>query len=195
MILGSTIFSGIVEAKINLDNIIEINKISTNEYLHYLEKFNFTDEEIVNLYQIDADNFEKKIYLPEELAKRTGINYVSPTFKSFPSHLKEGYKHRISYDVNFQRALLEAGLISGGVVLTAETIALLSPELIIKAIATIARLGATGIGLTTQIYYYWKSDGFRYTGVRGETVFEYRITNDGYLDWQYNHHQSWGNYY
>lgn len=189
------IFNSVVIAKVNESNVINIKDISTNEYLHYVESFNFTDEEIINLYQIDAENFGRKIKLPEELANRTGIYYVSPTFKSFPPNPKEGDKHRISYDVNFQRAMIEAGIISGGVALTADVIATLSPDLVIKAIATVARLGATGVGIASQIYYSWKSDGFRYTGVRGEKVFEYRVTNDGYLDWQYNHHESWESFY
>lgn len=49
---------------------VNIKDISTNEYLYYLENFNFKDEEIINLYQIDAENFGRKIKLPEEFVNR-----------------------------------------------------------------------------------------------------------------------------
>ena len=67
------IFNSVVIAKVNESNVINIKDISTNEYLHYVESFNFTDEDIINLYQIDAENFGRKIKLPEELVNRRWI--------------------------------------------------------------------------------------------------------------------------
>ena len=64
------IFNSVVIAKVNESNVINIKDISTNEYLYYLENFNFKDEEIINLYQIDAENFGRKIKLPEEFVNR-----------------------------------------------------------------------------------------------------------------------------
>ena len=171
--------------------------ISTNEYLDFLESFGFNDSELIELYQADADNFKTSIKLPEKLSERTKINRVYPeiTFRSFPNNPREGDRYTLNYNIHFERAMIEAGLIYGSVTSASAAIATYSPSVIIKAFATFIGTSASILGVASEIYYYIKSNGLRHTGVRGSKQYVYARNNDGTLEWIFRGGTHIKNYY
>lgn len=173
-----------------------VNETSNNEYYHYLQSFKLSDSEILELYQRDANRFETKILLPEELANKIGQTIVTPQFQwRFPSHPRVGDKYRDEYNINFKEALERAGIYVGATADFSGLVATISPDVAIRAIAASILAGAIAFKYAQQIYYKYKSSGFKYTGVRGVIVWEYRINNDWALDWQVNPSECVENYY
>lgn len=171
--------------------------INSNEALHKLESLGFSDIEILENYQIDANRMNSTIKLPSELSERIGIYYVKPYNKvtnySFPSNPKVGQKYTLRYDVNFMDAFEAAGLKLAGVSTVTGIIQHFSPSLVIKAIAGAIGWGVSAILFAEMIYYYIKKK--ECTGVRGSAKYVYGLTDDLTYDWIFIHGSDTRTYY
>lgn len=174
--------------QLNVNNSrLNLSGLSSDEALRFFEDLELTDVEIIDLYKADANRFNTEIRIPNRLAERMGIEYVSPEIntRSFPSNPKPGLKHTVYYDINFERAMIEAGLIGGAITSVAAVINHYSPSVVIKAIAAAIGFGASIYFIAQEIYYYIKSDKLTHKGVRGKRDYVYNLTNDLYYDWIY----------
>lgn len=184
----------IYKNELNISNI----SINSNQTLKIFEDLGYSDNEIIELYQNDANSFQKPIKLPERLSRRTGINFVEPksiiALRSFPSNPRPGQTYVHNYDVNFDAAFRHAGLIGYGATGAASVVANYSPSVVIKAIAAAIGAGAFAVTLAYQIYYNHKIDQ-GYKGVRGGATYKWTWNNDMIYDWIYIAGSSWEQYY
>lgn len=186
--------SNIYKSELDISN----TSINSNQTLKIFEELGYSDNEIIELYQNDANSFQKTIKLPERLSRRTGINFVEPkgiiALRSFPSHPRVGQTYVHKYDVNFDDAFRRAGLIGYGVTGAASVVANYSPSVVIKAIAAAIGSGAFAVTLAHQIYYNHKIEQ-GYTGVRGGAKYKWTLSDDLIYDWIYIAGSSWRQYY
>lgn len=183
-----------------IDNYVKLSDVSinSNQTLKLFEELGYSDKEIIELYQNDANALRVSIKLPYNLYKRTGINVVIPQnnmmLGRFPSNPTPGQIYNYYYDVDFVTAFRHAGLIGYGVGGVASVIANYSPSVVIKAIAAAIGAGAFAVILAQKIYYNSKMDK-GYSGVRGGATYKWTWNNDMIYDWIYLINSSWEEFY
>ncbi|RXI46498.1 hypothetical protein DP145_08715 [Clostridium tetani] len=163
---------------------------SSDEMLVFLRNLGFTDKELIDLYQSDANRFNSKIMLPSGLRQDNRKDYVEPNKKNnnnllfgFPSNPREGQKHIESYNINFANLASDLGYAGGGIAGACTFIAKLTPSAVLKAvIKSVGVIVGSALGVAAWISHLRSNV---HTGVRGKSEFVYGRTNDLYLDWIY----------
>ena len=170
--------------------------ISSDEALETLKEYGFTDDEIIYLYQTEADKLNYPIELPNELQSTYGDAVYPISFakgSSLPSNPPVGSYHPIDFDINFgtlATALGASGLLGDKAI---EYILKHSKNQIAKEIIKECGLAQLFVGMEIAgALIALGSILFGYNGIRGEQEWYYGEDNHmnigwtpGYMDYRF----------
>ncbi|WP_129595757.1 hypothetical protein [Anaerophilus nitritogenes] len=161
---------------------------SSNELYKGLRDIGFSDAEIMNLYQKEADQTGQAFKVPKALAKKTNISSVSPKSRSmmaktsgFPSNPREGDVHSESYKINFNSIARTLGWTGGGTGV-AYLVANCSKQAVARAIISSTSLGIFSAALSVAGLIF--SEASRYhEGMTVTIKYHYIYSNNMILEW------------
>lgn len=169
------------------NDLVNKDSYSSEDFYNQLKDLGFTNEEMLDLYQKEADKLGIELKLPEKLYEFSNINSVKPVLNSrytalreFPSNPRKKQSYTAVCTVDFNEICKYLGY--SGATGAVWIVGHCTKQQVAKAI--IATNGFMWVTAATALAgAVFTALAQSHNGFKAKVTWHYTENNDGYLDW------------